>query len=61
MNENGKSYIIGDLHGCSDMLEEMLGMHRNLETDVFYPWFDESLDLKERERVLKLLKNKKGN
>jgi len=42
-------------------LEEMLGMHRNLETDVFYPWFDESLELKERERVLKLLKNKNNN
>ena len=26
MKENGKSYIIGDLHGCSDMLEEMLGI-----------------------------------
>ena len=38
-------------------LEEMLHMHRNLETDIFYPWFDDSLDLKERERVLKLLKN----
>ena len=40
-------------------LEEMLSMHRTLETDVFYPWFDESLDLIERDRVLKLLKNKK--
>ena len=24
MNENGKSFIIGDLHGCRKMLEEML-------------------------------------
>ena len=40
-------------------LKEMLHMHRNLETDIFYPWFDDSLDLKERERVLKLLQDKK--
>ena len=26
MNENGKSFIVGDLHGCSDMLEEMLNI-----------------------------------
>ncbi len=40
-------------------LEEMLRMHRNLETDIFYPWFDDSLDLKERERVLKILTDRK--
>ena len=26
MNENGKTFIIGDLHGCRDMLEEMLNI-----------------------------------
>ncbi|MGD9158120.1 MAG: metallophosphoesterase family protein [Desulfobacteraceae bacterium] len=26
MNENSKSFIIGDLHGCRDMLEEMLNI-----------------------------------
>ncbi len=26
MNENSKSYIIGDVHGCRDMLEEMLSI-----------------------------------
>lgn len=26
MNENGKSYVIGDVHGCSEMLEEMLSL-----------------------------------
>jgi iron-sulfur cluster repair protein YtfE (RIC family) len=40
-------------------LEEMLSMHRNLETDIFYPWFDNSLDIVERKRVLNLLKDKK--
>jgi hypothetical protein len=38
--------------------EEMLSMHRNLETDVFYPWFDNFLDMAERERVLKILRNR---
>lgn len=36
MNENGRSYIIGDLHGCSDMLEEMLSI---------IPWDPESDNL----------------
>jgi iron-sulfur cluster repair protein YtfE (RIC family) len=40
-------------------LEEMLTMHRNYENDIFYPWFDDSLDELERVRVLKLLKSKK--
>jgi iron-sulfur cluster repair protein YtfE (RIC family) len=40
-------------------LEEMLSMHRQYENDIFYPWFDESLDEAERARVLELLKNKK--
>ena len=26
MNENGKSFVIGDVHGCRDMLEEMLSI-----------------------------------
>jgi diadenosine tetraphosphatase ApaH/serine/threonine PP2A family protein phosphatase len=26
MNENGKSFVIGDVHGCRDMLEEMLSL-----------------------------------
>ncbi len=26
MNENGKTFIIGDIHGCRDLLEEMLGI-----------------------------------
>ena len=42
-------------------LEEMLSIHRNLETDIFYPWFDNSLDMVERKRVLKILKAKKDN
>jgi iron-sulfur cluster repair protein YtfE (RIC family) len=37
-------------------LEEMLSMHRQYENDIFYPWFDDSLDEAERIRVLKLLK-----
>jgi hypothetical protein len=39
-------------------LEEMLSMHRNLETDIFYPWFDNSLDMAEREKVLKILRDR---
>lgn len=39
-------------------LEEMLIMHRKYETKIFYPWFDDSLDKAERERVLKLLRSK---
>jgi len=42
-------------------LEEMLRMHRKLETDIFYPWFDETLDLGEKESILKQLKNRKDN
>lgn len=38
-------------------LEEMLRMHRNLETEIFYPWFDDSLDDAERERVIKKLRD----
>ena len=26
MNEKSKSFIVGDIHGCSDLLEEMLGI-----------------------------------
>lgn len=44
-----KKFIVG--------LEEMLKMHRNLETEIFYPWFDDSLDSDERERVIKKLKS----
>ena len=36
MNGNGKSFIIGDLHGCRDMLEQMLSM---------IPWDTEKDDL----------------
>ena len=39
-------------------LEEMLSMHRQYENDIFYPWFDDSLDEIERIRVLKILKAK---
>ncbi|MHC4207675.1 MAG: hemerythrin domain-containing protein [Planctomycetota bacterium] len=42
-------------------LEEMLRMHRNMETDIFYPWFDDSLGVAEKERVLKILKNRDNN
>jgi iron-sulfur cluster repair protein YtfE (RIC family) len=42
-------------------LEEMLTMHRSLETDIFYPWFDDSLEEAERKRVLKLLRAKQDN
>jgi hemerythrin len=41
-------------------LEEMLTMHRNFETDIFYPWFDDSLDNAERQRVLNILKGKEN-
>ena len=44
-----KMFIVG--------LEEMLRMHRNLETEIFYPWFDDSLDDAERERVIKKLRD----
>jgi iron-sulfur cluster repair protein YtfE (RIC family) len=44
-----KKFIVG--------LEEMLKMHRNLETEIFYPWFDDTLDYAERERVILELKN----
>jgi hypothetical protein len=37
-------------------LEEMLTMHRNMETDMFYPWFDESLGDREKENVIDNLK-----
>jgi len=39
-------------------LEEMLTMHRKYENDIFYPWFDESLDEVEKKKVLELLKRK---
>ena len=42
-------------------LEEMLRMHRNIETDIFYPWFDDSLGMAEKERVLRRLKNRDNN
>ena len=38
-------------------LEEMLKMHRNLETELFYPWFDDTLDKVRRERIITELKN----
>ena len=41
-------------------LEEVLTMHRNYKIDIFYPWFDDSLDDGERAKILKLLRaNKK--
>ena len=40
-------------------LEQMLIMHRKYENDIFYPWFDESLDEEERKIVLNQLKAKK--
>jgi iron-sulfur cluster repair protein YtfE (RIC family) len=41
-------------------LEEMLTMHRQYENDIFYPWFDDSLDEAEKKRVLSQLKAKKN-
>ncbi len=41
-------------------LEEMLTMHRKYENDIFYPWFDESLDEEERKKVLNKLKANKN-
>ena len=37
-------------------LEEMLTMHRKMETEMFYPWFDESLESSEKENVIDKLK-----
>jgi len=36
-------------------LNEILSMHRKMENDIFYPWFDDSLDDAARLRVLELL------
>ena len=33
-------------------LNEILSMHRKMENDIFYPWFDDSLDDAARMRVL---------
>jgi regulator of cell morphogenesis and NO signaling len=44
-----KKFIVG--------LEEMLKMHRDLETEIFYPWFDDTLENIERERIIMELKN----
>ena len=37
-------------------LEEMLTMHRKMETEMFYPWFDESLEDGEKDNVIDKLK-----
>jgi len=37
-------------------LEEMLTMHRKMETDIFYPWFDEILEGGDKENVIDKLK-----
>jgi iron-sulfur cluster repair protein YtfE (RIC family) len=42
-------------------LEEMLLMHRKMETDIFYPWFDVSLDIEEKKNVIKKLKEIRKN
>jgi iron-sulfur cluster repair protein YtfE (RIC family) len=39
-------------------LGEMLTMHRKMETDIFYPWFDESLEQDEKNHVIEKLKEK---
>ena len=40
-------------------LEEMLTMHRSLETDIFYPWFDDSLEKAERESTQNIKRKRK--
>lgn len=45
-----------DLQSLITGLEEMLTMHRQMETDIFYPWFDEILEDGEKETVVDKLR-----
>ena len=48
--------LFNDIQRLLTGLEEMLTMHRKMETDMFYPWFDESLGDGENENVIDKLK-----
>lgn len=44
--------LINGLQPLITGLEEMLTMHRKMETEIFYPWFDEVLENGEKDNII---------